>query len=58
MERCKKINDLVMILKNDIIRDLIESHLNQSKHASKDRSEIVTENQRKNINFKIIIKKI
>lgn len=58
MERCKKINDLVMILKNDIIRDLIESHLNQSKHVPKDRSEIVTENQRKNINFKIIIKKI
>ena len=58
MERCKKINDLVMILKNDIIRDLIESHLNQSKHAPIDRSEIVTENQRKNINFKIIIKKI
>ena len=30
MERCKRINDLVQLLKHDILRDLIESHLSQS----------------------------
>ena len=58
MERCKKISDLVVLIKNDIIRDLLDAHLNQSKNDNNFRSKIVVKNSIKDFNFKIFLKEV
>lgn len=56
--RCRKINDFIHLIRNDILRDSIDAHLLQSTFYFILRSKGTFKSERKNIKFESFLSKI